>query len=154
MSLLRTAIRDVLRPVVKQVAGVAVRYHHAANGMVYNVVATLDGADGEAEANDSMAVPFHVGIFKIDRLDLPVMPQRLDRIEWIDPDNTARVEFFQVLSDGASDYAQPNGNFRDVWRINAKWIPTGDDAVQVVYGNADGTAYGNADGVGYGSPSR
>ncbi len=91
VSLLRAAVRDRLRPTLKSAAGVAVRYNAVVNGLVYSTTpsggtlkATLDGASGEVETNTGLTVPFHVGIFKIDRLDLPIMPQRLDKIEWID----------------------------------------------------------------------
>ena len=156
MSLLRNAIRDTLRPVVKATAGVSVRYHSFVTGDIYSVVATLDDAAGEVETTEGMTIPFHSGVFKIDRLDLPVAPDRRDRIEWIDPDDTTRVEWFMILSDGAVDAFAPNGNFRDVWRLNTKWIPNPDAELQSVYGNAGGIAYGNDDpsGVGYGSSRR
>ena len=156
MSTLRYSMINALRPTTKLGAGVEVRYHSVVTGLVYTVIATLDDAAGEIETEQGMTIPFHVGVFKIDRVDLPVMPQRLDRIEWIDPDDSSRVEWFQVLSDSAIDAVAPLGNFRDTWRINSKWVPSGDVSGQVLYGNAGGTVYGNADpeGTGYGSASR
>ena len=154
MSLLRRAVRDVMRPIVEVAAGVSVRYHAVATGEVYDVRATLDDAAGEIEASDGMTIPFHSGVFKIRRTALPVMPQRLDTIEWIDPDNPGRVEWFQVLSDSAIDHVAPNGNFRDVWRISTKWVPDADVSTSAMYGNADGLAYGAADGTAHGGASR
>ena len=151
MSLLRRAIRDVLRPVVKQTAGVSVRYFSVATGQSYNVTATLDDAAGEIDAGEGFTIPFHSGVFKIDRADLPVMPQRLDTIEWTE---NGRSEWFQVLSDSAIDAVAPNGNFRDVWRINTKWVPDADVSTSAIYGNADGIAYGAADGTAHGSAGR
>ena len=154
MSLLRRAKRGVLRPIVKAVAGRSVRYHSVATGEVYDVVATLDDAAGEVETSDGMTIPFHSGVFKIDRVDLPVMPQRLDTMELIDEDNPARVEWFQVLSDSAIDHVAPNDNDRDVWRISTKWVPDADVSTSAMYGNADGLAYGAADGTAHGGASR
>lgn len=151
MGLLEDAIANVLRPTVKATCGRNMRYHSAIDGQTYDVCATFTDATGETETIDGVTVSFHVQVFKIDRADLPVMPQRLDRLEWIKGD---RTEWFRVLSDGAIDSVGPNDNFRNVWRISAKWEPSGDETGNPIYGNAAGLAYGSQTGVAHGGARR
>ena len=161
MSLLRTAIRDVLRPVVKSTAGVSVRYFSKVDGNTYpldgsTITATLDAAKADSETSDGIQFTEMIKDFKIDVVDLPVFPNDGDIVIVVSglgiPD-----QWYQVLRDGGNRSSEPLGNFEDTWRLHTKNVPNpSQEDVQSVYGNAGGIAYGNADpsGVGYGSSRR
>ena len=161
MSLLRSAVRDVLRPVVKATAGVQVRYHSKTDGNTYpldggTITATLDRSAADAETTEGIQFTEMVKDFKIDVADLPVMPQDGDTI-MVQEGLGIADQYYMVLRDGGSRSAEPLGNFEDSWRLHTKNIPNPSaEIVQVMYGAADGTAYGNADpeGTGYGSARR
>ena len=161
MSLLRNAIRDTLRPVVKRTAGVSVRYFSKADGNTYpldgsTITATLDASAADAETDDGIQFTEMVKDFKIDIADLPVFPNDGDVVIVVSgigiPD-----QWYQVLRDGGSRSVEPLGNFEDTWRMHTKNIPNPSaELVRSAYGNAGGIVYGNADpsGVGYGSSRR
>ena len=161
MSLLRNAIRNTLRPVVKSVAGVEVRYFSKVEGQTYpldggTITATLDASAADAETNEGIQFTEMVKDFKIDLADLPVFPQSGDTIAVISGLGMAN-QVYMVLSTGGSRSTEPLGNFEDTWRLHTKNVPNPDDeVVQALYGNADGIAYGNADpsGVAYGGARR
>ena len=158
MSLLRTAIRDVLRPVVKSTAGVEVRYFSKAEGTTYptdgsTITATLDAAAADAETSEGIQFTELVKDFKIDVDDLPVFPQSGDTIAVISGQGTVD-QVYMVLSTGGQRATEPLGNFEDTWRIHTKNIPNpSQEQVRAMYGNADGIAYGNAGGTAYGGAS-
>ena len=157
MSLLRLAIRDVLRPVVKNLAGVDVRYHAAMDGNVYpldgsTIRATLDDAGAESDTADGFTFSNGFVDFKIDVTDLPVMPQALDTIEVVDGMGLA-TQWFQVLPTLGERAVEALGNFNDAWRIHSKNVPAPEQP-EIAYGNSAGDAYGNLDGEGYGNARR
>ena len=161
MSLLRHAIRDVLRPVVKSTAGVSVRYFSKADGNTYpldgsTITATLDAAEADSETNEGIQFTEMIKDFKIDVADLPVFPNDGDVIVVVEGLGIAD-QYYQVLRDGGNRSAEPLGNFEDTWRIHTKNIPNpATEVVQALYGNAAGVAHGNADptGISYGSSRR
>lgn len=153
-GIIRRAKNELLWPTVETAAGQTVRYHAATTGEVYEVPAVYAEVEGEQETTEGLAMAWHSQVFRIRRVELPVMPTNLDRIEinTTNEDGTARTEWFQVLSDGTVDGVAPNDNHRDRWELQAKWIPAPQN-LQPVYGNAAGDAYGNSQGDAYGGAS-
>ena len=149
-SLVRSAVRDVLRPTVKGAAGVSVRYHSAASGNVYEVIATLANTSTDGEDLEGVFSTQRLQDFKIDTEELPVQPQDRDRIEWqLFPD--ADPTWWQVLPESGSREVESNDNYQIAWLIHTKRIS--DPAMDILaYGDANGEAYGDLNGEAYGGP--
>ena len=153
MSFMEAAIRDVMRPVTKLVAGVEVRFHQ--DGVSYptdgtTIVATLDNVGGEIDQTENFLFSDVFRDFKIDRADLPVEPVAKSKIEVRSGSLTGK--WFQVLPTLGDKAVEPLDNFAIAWRIHTKEIaaPT---VTQPVFGTAGGTVFGNANQDVFGGPA-
>lgn len=128
MGFLRSAVKDVLHPVMDAVCSSTVIYHSGVSGLTYEIPARHEQATGEAETSLGIMTEYHLHVFKVTRTNLPVVPSTLDRIEWKKPDGRKSVtEWFQVCPEPGQDHYEPQGNFRYAWKIYAKLVNTPED---------------------------
>ena len=133
------------------------RYHSTIVGNTYDVVATMANSAADSETTEGIQFTEQVKDWKIDVIDLPVMPKARDRIEVLQDDAGLEQlglagQWYQVLTDGSARAHEPNDNHEDTWLLHSKNIPS-EVAVAPAFGNANGDAFGNPQGDIYGGPS-
>lgn len=126
MPLIRDAIRNVLQPIVfdRSVAGVAVRYHAFVSGDVFYITATMDNSTTEAQTSEGAIFTDILKDWIVRACDFEpysIVPQRRDRIEWVDDDNG--THWFELLELGGQKAVEPYSNHGDFYRLHTKEIP-------------------------------
>lgn len=120
MSILRNAVKDVLHPIMDATCHSMVRYHSGVSGDVYEIPARHEESTGESETSLGVMTEYQIHVFKVSRKNLPVVPSILDRIEW--QRDRKITEWFQVVAEPGQDHYEPQGNFRDAWKIYTKHV--------------------------------